>query len=115
MIDCATTPPGQRRGDNQPPDSIHTPDFEGPVIKPKADNAAPGGARDSIGKPDGEGPICAGSQRDPFPSTTVYIVATFVDPSVKHYDPSKKGYVVGPVTSKLYYQFAGIRKLTTRN
>ena len=41
-------------------------------------------------------------------------MATFVDPNARHYDPVKKAYVVGPVTSKLYYQFAGIRRLPER-
>jgi hypothetical protein len=59
--------------------------------------------------PDYEGPICAGTQRDLFPSTTVYFVGTFVDPSAKHYDPKQKKYVVGPVTAKVFYQFSGIR------
>jgi hypothetical protein len=70
-----------------------------------------GKARDSTGKLDYEGPICAGTTRDPFPSAVVYVVASFVQPSAKHYDPAKNDYVVGPVTSKIYYQFAGIRKL----
>lgn len=60
---------------------------------------------------DYEGPICAGTIRDPFPATTVYLIAAFVDPKARHYDPRKKEYVVGPVTSKLYYQFAGVRDL----
>jgi hypothetical protein len=67
--------------------------------------------RDSVGKIDYEGPICAGTMRDPFPSAVVYVTATFVDPKAKHYDPVAKDYVVGPVTSKVYYQLAGIRKL----
>ena len=58
-----------------------------------------------------DGPICAGSFHDPFPSTTVYLIATFVDPAAKHWDPAKKAYVVGPVQSKVFYQFAGIRQL----
>jgi hypothetical protein len=66
---------------------------------------------DSRASPDDEGPICAGTTRDPFPSATVYVMATFVDAKAKHYDRKKKRYVVGPVTSKLYYQFAGIRHL----
>lgn len=66
---------------------------------------------DSAFPPDDEGPICAGVQRDLFPSTTVYLVATFVDPNAKHYDLRQKSYVVGPVTSKVYYQFAGVRDL----
>jgi hypothetical protein len=56
-------------------------------------------------------PICASTYRDPFPSATVYVVATFVDPKAKHFDAAKHSYVVGPVASKVYYQFAGIRHL----
>jgi hypothetical protein len=66
---------------------------------------------DSNGRPDFEGPICAGAQRDPFPSATVYVVATFVDPNAMHFDPVGNRYIVGPVTSKVFYQFAGIRQL----
>jgi hypothetical protein len=72
-------------------------------------------AKDSINWPDYEGPICAGEQFDPFPSAVVYAIATFIDPNAKHYDLVKKDYVVGPVTSKVYYQFAGIRKVKGRN
>jgi hypothetical protein len=60
---------------------------------------------------DNQMPICAGAQRDPFPSAVVHVVATFVDPMAQHYDPAKGSYVVGPVMSKVYYQFAGIRHL----
>jgi hypothetical protein len=67
--------------------------------------------RDSRGRPDIDGPICAATVRDPFPSATVYVIATFVDPAAKHWDPRAKKYVVGPVTTRLYYQFAGIRDL----
>jgi hypothetical protein len=91
---------------NPPRDSTFSPDYEGPVM-PKP----PGGVKDSTFKPDYEGPICAGVQRDPFPSVTIYVVATFVDPDVRHFDAAKKEYIVGPVVSKLYYQFAGIRRL----
>lgn len=70
--------------------------------------------KDSKGVPDIDGPICAARVRDPFPSATVYVIATFVDPTAKHWDPKEKKYVVGPVTSKLYYQFAGIRDLRRR-
>jgi hypothetical protein len=67
--------------------------------------------KDSKGSPDVDGPICAATVRDPFPSTTIYVIATFVDPAAKHWIPKKKAYVTGPVTSKLYYQFAGVRDL----
>ena len=66
-------------------------------------------AGDSPFDPDAEGPVCAGSSRDPFPSTTVYVIATFVDPKAEHWDATKKEMVVGPVTSKVFYQFAGVR------
>jgi hypothetical protein len=58
-----------------------------------------------------EGPVCAGTSRDPFPSTTVYVIATFVDPAAEHWDPRTREMVYGPVTSKVFYQFAGIRDL----
>jgi hypothetical protein len=58
--------------------------------------------------------ICAGTQRDPFPSATVYVIASFEDQTARYYDPAQKSYVVGPVTSKVYYQFAGIRRLTAQ-
>jgi hypothetical protein len=67
--------------------------------------------KDSKGSPDSDGPICAASVRDPFPSTAVYVVATFVDPAAKHWNPRRKAYVRGPVTSKVFYQFAGVRDL----
>jgi hypothetical protein len=68
------------------------------------------GPSDSSRPLDYEGPICAGSQTDPFPSATVYVIAKFVDPAAKHWDPASKQYVVGPVTSTTYYQFAGTRQ-----
>jgi hypothetical protein len=42
------------------------------------------------------------------------VQATFVDPQARHYDPAKRAYVVGPVVAKVYYQFAGIRRLPER-
>ncbi|HEY0510593.1 MAG TPA: hypothetical protein VGH73_01730, partial [Thermoanaerobaculia bacterium] len=54
-------------------------------------------AKDAPGD-DIEGPVCAGTSRDPFPSTTVYVIATFVDPSAEHFDPRLGKTVVGPVT-----------------
>jgi hypothetical protein len=66
-------------------------------------------AEDSLKPPDDEGPVCAGRERDPFPSTTVYVIATFVDPREKHFDPVTHEFVTGPVKSVVYYQFAGIR------
>ncbi len=68
------------------------------------------GKPDSLRAPDFEGPICAGVARDLFPSTTVYIIATAVDPQAKYYDPQLKRYVVGPLTSKVFLQVAGVRR-----
>lgn len=77
--------------------------------EPPTDGGGEGG--DSPFIPDNHEPICAGMVRDPFPSAVVYIVATFIDENVRHYDPIKRQYVTGPVASKLYYQFAGVRNL----
>ena len=40
----------------------------------------------------------------------MYVIAKFVDPAAKHWDPATKQYVVGPLTSTTYYQFAGTRQ-----
>jgi hypothetical protein len=109
VVDCRRgVPPGPRAP--QPRDSTDRPDYEGPVVKPPDSRAGPG-VRDSADRPDFEGPICAGTQRDPFPSAVVYVIASFVDPNARHYDRVKGAYVTGPLTSKLYYQFAAIRRL----
>jgi hypothetical protein len=67
-------------------------------------------ARDAPGE-DIEGLVCAGTVRDPFPSATVYVIATFVDPEAEHWDPREQRMVSGPVVSKVFYQFAGVRDL----
>jgi len=76
---------------------------------PRVDRPREAVKQDTPKIPDYEGPICAGASRDPFPSATVYVIATFVDPHAKHWDRKAKKYVVGPVTTRLYYQFAGVR------
>lgn len=42
-----------------------------------------------------------------FPSTTLFITATVIDPAMRHWDPRKKAFVVGPVATKIFYQLAG--------
>jgi hypothetical protein len=42
-----------------------------------------------------------------FPSTTVYITATVIDPNARHFDPVSGNFVTGPLVSKVFYQFAG--------
>jgi|GEM_PF-686778 len=81
-----------------------------PFHGPNLSNQPPIGLKDSVMPLDYEGPICAGTQRDPFPSTTIYVIAKLVDPNAKHWDPTAKQYVVGPVESTVYYQFAGTRQ-----
>ena len=81
-----------------------------PHLPPRKPNQPSTRLQDSPNPLDYEGPICAGTQQDPFPSTTVYVIATFVDPAAKHYDPVSRQYVVGPLVSTAYYQFAGIRQ-----
>jgi hypothetical protein len=83
---------------------------EGAEVPPERAHPAATGSK----APDDEGPICAGTIRDPFPLTTIYITATVIDPKAKHFDPKRRKYVVGPVTPKLYYQFAGRRHLRKR-
>jgi hypothetical protein len=52
---------------------------------------------------------------DLFPATTVYVVATIVDPQARHWDPAQGRFVVGPVQSRLFYQFAGHHPDLNRN
>jgi hypothetical protein len=52
---------------------------------------------------------------DLFPATTLYLTATVVDPNAKHWDPKRKRYVSGPVTSHLFYQIAGRRLDLNKN
>ncbi len=42
-----------------------------------------------------------------FPATTTYVSATVTDPAAKHWDVEKKDYVVGPVSTQIFYQVAG--------
>jgi hypothetical protein len=48
-----------------------------------------------------------GTRNDLFPSTTVFVRAELVDPVARHWDPKTKQYVVGPVTTTVFYQIAG--------
>ncbi len=43
-----------------------------------------------------------------FPSTTVYVTATVVDPNARYYDQEIGAFVNGPLESKVFYQFTGI-------
>jgi hypothetical protein len=71
--------------------------------------------RDSSGFPDVNSCPTAGFALDLFPSTTVYVTATVVDPAAKHWDPATKTFVVGPVESHLFYQFGGLHPDLNRN
>ncbi len=50
-----------------------------------------------------------------FPSTSTFVVATVTDPAAKHWDASKKSYVTGPLTSRVFYQFPGRHPDLNRN
>jgi len=52
---------------------------------------------------------------DLFPATTVYIMATVVDPHARHWDPARERFVVGPVESRIFFQFAGHHPDLNRN
>jgi hypothetical protein len=71
--------------------------------------------RDASGFPDVNNCPNAGFNLDLFPSTMVYVTATVVDPAAKHWDPATKAFVVGPVESNLFYQFAGQHPDLNRN
>lgn len=43
-----------------------------------------------------------------FPATRVYITATVIEPDVKHWDPSRRQYVMGPQETRIYFQTAGL-------
>lgn len=43
-----------------------------------------------------------------FPSTTIYVTATVIDPDARYYDPEIGDFVNGPLESKVFYQFVGI-------
>lgn len=42
-----------------------------------------------------------------YPSTSTYLVATVIDPAAKHWDPTRKEYVTGPLSTRIFYQFQG--------
>jgi Peptidase M66 len=50
-----------------------------------------------------------------FPSTTMYLTGTVVDPNAQHWDVASGQMVTGPVESKLFYQFGGITPDLNRN
>lgn len=43
-----------------------------------------------------------------FPSTSVYVTATIIDPNARYFDRNAGSYVNGPLESKVFYQFVGI-------
>ena len=43
-----------------------------------------------------------------FPSTSVYVTATIIDPNARYFDRNAGNYVNGPLESKVFYQFVGI-------
>lgn len=95
-----------------PPVRLRPPRWLPPIRLKLPEATPPPSANDRSEAPDEEGPICAGVRHDPFPSTTVYLVATFVDPKAHHYSRPLRHYITGPVTSKVFYQFAGVRDAT---
>lgn len=73
------------------------------------------GPGDSIASPDVNECPNRGFSLDLFPSTMVYLMADVIDPAAKHWDPATHAFVVGPVTSKLFYQIAGRHPDLNRN
>lgn len=56
-----------------------------------------------------------GTNIDLFPSTTMYFVGDSIDPAATYWDPVKRAYVRGPLTSRTYYQVTGRRLDTNKN
>jgi hypothetical protein len=50
-----------------------------------------------------------------FPSTTFLVSAAVTDPSARHWDPRRRAYVTGPVTTHVFYQVAGRHPDLDRN
>jgi hypothetical protein len=71
--------------------------------------------RDSTGNPDVNNCPRKGFSLDLFPSTMIYVTATVVDPTAKHWDPVGKTFITGPLESRLFYQFAGRHPDLNRN
>jgi len=57
----------------------------------------------------------SGVNIDLFPATTLYVTATIIDPSAKHWDPVQKIFVTGPLESHLFYQIGGRHPDLNRN
>jgi hypothetical protein len=93
---------------------------QGRHIAERYDGKCPGHGRptapgDSIRSPDVNECPTRGFGLDLFPSTTLYVTATVVDPAAKHWDPKTKTMVVGPLASRLFYQVAGRHPDLNRN
>jgi len=73
------------------------------------------GPGDSIAAPDVNECPNRGFSLDLFPSTMLYLMADVIDPAAKHWDKATNAFVVGPVTSKLFYQVAGRHPDLNRN
>lgn len=43
-----------------------------------------------------------------FPSTSIYVTATIVEPNARYFDRAAGAYVSGPLESRVFYQFVGI-------
>jgi hypothetical protein len=56
-----------------------------------------------------------GFNLDLFPSTTVLVKATVIDPKVRHWNPKTNRFVVGPLKSTLFFQAAGVHPDLNRN
>lgn len=65
----------------------------------------------SVGDADpGEIDYCEqGNALSLFPVTYTYLIAKVTDPNARYWDPERREFVTGPLSSVVYYQFAGIQ------
>jgi hypothetical protein len=66
------------------------------------------------GTPD-TGGCAAGVNVDLFPATTLYLTADVVTSDMRHWDAAQQRYVVGDVTTRVYFQVAGLHPDLNRN
>ena len=78
----------------------------GPHILKFVDEQSCADKGDRTSGPDTRG-CTKGVDVDLFPATTAFVTATVTDPKAKYWDPRRKRYVRGPLSTRVFYQLAG--------
>ena len=89
--------------------------------KEKESPTRPGVRRPQDNNPSGFGPpgtadYCPkGNQVSLFPATFVYVTAIITDPNAKHWDARRGDFVEGPLSTRVFFQAAGVVPDANRN